>query len=457
MPDQLAQLRARCEAAESRVRDVEQQLSRAVVLDRERQTRMELVMAVHNVPIRGMREIYSVAFGAQAAPSVGTLHAHVVQHGKRARRLLDSAREQVRDTLECVAGDDVFLGGEAVKVVSEPHSNAVLNVGRWPWRKGEDWALWIEEFGGLRLFISDLGSDLVNAVDARAVPHIIDYWHEVDWWSETLFVPLSRHEARLRNEVLAARRVFTAAHGEPRVQARRAMERLERQRATTEREFFFACEAQERLRELYQPLDPRGLPWTEASVAATLAALSATLRRIVHPAGWATREHVERNAARYGTHRVLMDALPIALRKGSPWSRGDVLRALALERELRRTAEDRDRSEAEQLRAERQARRLTASVARHCANASRVRAMWEALVSHPRRSSSGTESFNNRLRVLQVVQRSVSDERMALNALAHNLTVRREGWRRGSSPYQMLGVDFARDGRPWYDVLLEAA
>ena len=75
----------------------------------------------------------------------------------------------------------------------------------------------------------------------------------------------------------------------------------------------------------------------------------------------------------------------------------------------------------------------------------------------PRRSSSGTESFNNRLRVLQVVQRYVSDERIALHALEHNLAPREDGRRRGQSPYQILGIDFAKTDKPWYDVLLEAA
>ncbi len=56
---------------------------------------------------------------------------------------------------------------EVVKVVSEPRSNAILNVGRWRWHKGEDRALWLEEFRALRLFVSDFGSDLVWAIDAR--------------------------------------------------------------------------------------------------------------------------------------------------------------------------------------------------------------------------------------------------------------------------------------------------
>lgn len=448
-----------CQLAEAhtRIEALEQRLDGAVVLDPQRLARLELVMASHNVTFRAMHEVLTVAFGTRVAPAVGTLHAHVHAYGRRARTLLDLARAQVCDTLPCVAADDVFLAGDAIKVVSEPRSNAILNVGRWRWHKGEDWALWLQEFRGLQLFVSDLGSDLVWAIDARGVPHVIDYWHEMDWWNDEVFRALARHEKELGERLARDRRAMAKLHGDERIAARRAIASLERQRARIEREFYLACEAQDRVRELYEPTRPGGLPWTDASVAAVVREICATLRHIVSDVGWAAREHVERNAPCYGAHRVLIDAIEITLRPGSTWCREDALRALGQERALRRRANDMNLAVAAQMRADRQARHLAASFARHCANAAQVRARWEDLVKWPRRSSSGTESFNNRLRVLQVVQRSVSDERMTLHALAHNLTVREEGRRRGHSPYQILGVDFAATDKPWYDVLLDAA
>ena len=109
------------------------------------------------------------------------------------------------------------------------------------------------------------------------------------------------------------------------------------------------------------------------------------------------------------------------------------------------------------MAADRQARRLVSALHRHCANFAEVRAQWEDLVDWPRRSSSGTESFNRRLRVLEAVQRFASDSRIALHAVAHNLKRRTTGPRRGKSPYQMLGIDFATPGANRYDVLLDAA
>lgn len=466
----------------ARIAELQGQLRGAVRLDPQRLARLEVVMAANNVPLRGMREILTVAFGACSAPSLGTLQAHVKAHGCKARTLIDRARAQVCPQLLCVACDDVFLQGDAVKVITEPRSNAVLQALRWPWHKGEDWALMLQEFTALLLLACDLGSDLTAAVDdtdpkrrkarkdrrsgassaepvrvTRLLRQVIDYWHEMDWWETEVLAPLDRLEAALRTEILKDTEKLAKLHGAERKEARRALGLLDRRRATTEREYYWACEAQEQLRVLYQPLRPNGLPWTEADVIAAIDKVCVTLRHIVHDVGWSARKHVERHAHRYGTHRVLMNAIEVKLRPGTAWTRREVFGALSQERELRRRSNDMKQPVAAMMTADRQARRLGSALRRHCANLAEVRARWEDLVDWPRRSSSGTESFNNRLRVLQVVQRYVSDERIALHVLEHNLVPREDGRRRGQSPYQILGIDFAKTDKPWYDVLLDAA
>jgi transposase-like protein len=453
----LEALKAQAREADSLIQQLRAQLAHAVLLDPRRLARLELVMAEHNVPFRAMHEILGVAFDGHGVPAVGTLHKHLEAHGDKARELIDQARAQVAGTLRAICGDDVFLQGVGVKVVTEPRSNAVLDVGRCPGRAAEDWLRWTKDFTGLELFISDLGTDLVGAIDARGLAQVIDYWHELDWWKDNLFTPIEREEAALARRVASGHKAMQTLHGEARRQARLELAKVERVRARYEREFYVVCEAETLLRALYQPLDPAGQLWTEASVAATIARMSKILLRITHPAGLATYEHVQRNAARYGTQRVLMDALPIEMRAGSHWQAREVLRALALERTLRQEADDMERPVTEQIQAERAARRLAESIDRHCVNAAEVRAQWLDLVAYPRRSSSGTESFNRRLRVLVAVQRFASDSRIALHAVAHNLKQRTSGPRRGWSPYQMLGIDFATPGANWYDVLLDAA
>ena len=98
---------------------------------------------------------------------------------------------------------------------------------------------------------------------------------------------------------------------------------------------------------------------------------------------------------------------------------------------------------------------LQAALADACENLDAVRAAVASLLAQPRRSSSLVESLDSRLRVLQMVHRNVPDSRLSQMALARNLTARADGRRRGPSPYARLGIDFADDHRPWYEVLLE--
>lgn len=78
-----------------------------------------------------------------------------------------------------------------------------------------------------------------------------------------------------------------------------------------------------------------------------------------------------------------------------------------------------------------------------------------SLLSCPRRPSSLVESFNAVQRVAQQAHRHVSDDLLAIPALRWNLSPRTSGARRGPSPYARLGVDFANEPRPWYEILLE--
>jgi hypothetical protein len=90
-----------------------------------------------------------------------------------------------------------------------------------------------------------------------------------------------------------------------------------------------------------------------------------------------------------------------------------------------------------------------------CSNVEHVQQQVCSLLERPRRSSSLVEALNGRLRVLQQVHRTVPQYLLDLLALAWNLTPRKEGKRKGPSPYARLGIDFADDSRPWYAILLE--
>ena len=103
-------------------------------------------------------------------------------------------------------------------------------------------------------------------------------------------------------------------------------------------------------------------------------------------------------------------------------------------------------------------RRLERQLADSCANLSEIASGLKRELRRPRRSSSGVESFNSRLRVAQQVHRHVSDDHLCVLALRWNLTPRPYGGpRAGQRPYDLLGVDIGQGDKPWFDVLLDAA
>lgn len=444
-----AQLRqARGDLNEARAR-----LDRAVDVTKRRAAQLELVLTVENVSHRGIQRVFDVAFDGQRRPSLGALNARLRAAGRAAQRLLTTAREQVRKRLDCVLGDDIFFAGTPVKVVAEPRSVAILNVGRWRWHEADDWSLWLEEFTALRLFVSDLGTDLVGAVDRRGLTHQADYFHEMQWWEQQVFRPLAKvdEDARATLQRYAARVV-----GTPSARERRELDALRAHATRCEDEFFLAYAAVEELRALFSPMDRDGTLWTNARVDAAWDRIEKHLLAIKHPAGERACRHVTRHGHRFTTHRALLDAIEVQLVAGTRWTahgvRQGVLEAQRLE--ARAAAPGTSCDEAVQLA--RRARTLRRALGRACSNVSAVEQALRAHLACPPRSSSSVESLNSQLRVLQMVHRTVSDELLSLSALAWNLTPRTEGRRKGRSPYEMLGVDLAQAERPWYDVLLDA-
>ena len=375
--------------------------------------------------------------------------------GRAARRLMARACEQLRSRLQCLAGDDIFFHRVAVKVLMEPVSGAVLDVLRWPWRKAEDWELWIAQWPALRLFVSDMGKDLVGATGALRLPHQADKFHERQWWNRKVFARLSRREKAL------AQRVFEALERATRpgpVRGERPtaeqIDAIERERLAVEAEFYAAVAAEMHVLPLFDPLGPRGRPWDEADCDGALTAAIEHLVKLPHAMGLRVAEHLYRYQKLWIAQRALWDAIDVTLRPGSRWSGEEVVNAVLDLRTCRR-----DLREATDWATVKSARAregdLVGALAAACSNVAAVEREVASLLSCPRRSSSLVESFNAVLRVAQQAHRHVSDDLLAILALRWNLSPRTSGARRGPSPYARLGVDFANEPRPWYEILLE--
>ncbi len=410
------------------------------------------VLTSQHVSVRGTQQV----FAALHLPVPTRQHVVDARRamGRASRRILARAREQVRARLTCLAGDDIFFHRSAVKVLMEPASGAVLDVMRWPWREAEDWRLWLEDWPALRLFVSDLGTDLTGAARRARLVHQADLFHERKWWHEQVFMPLSRREQKAAAAVLRAWDRATRVEGPGRRLGPEAIERAEAARARAEEEFFAAVRAEELLRTLFEPLDPCGARWSDEAIEDVLAAVCEHLVSVPQDVSFAAWMHVYTHRARWCAHRVLWESVEVELAPGSRWTRDDVLDAFielhTTERRLR-DATEWAIARAAQVRLA----TLRDELASACQNAKRVERAVRSLLCRPRRSSSLVEAFNSSLRVLQMKHRNVSDDLMSLHALAWNLRVRKEGRRRGRSPFEQLGVEFASDHRPWYEVLIE--
>jgi len=417
-----------------------------------------LEAAVSNVSIRGQRRLF-VAFG-EPAPSGDFLVDTIARAGRFAQSLMDRANAQVRDHLAVAAGDDIFFHRSAVKVLLDPVSGALLGVARWPWREGEDWALWIAEWPALRLFISDLCTDLVgavplvNAARVEKLAHQGDAFHERAWWTEKVFEPLSRREDYRAKGALLMWDGATRVKGPGRRVSAATVEAAEARRARAEEDFYEAVRLEELFLCLLEALSPEGKLWSDARVEDLLAQFAREAGALPEKFATRIRSHVHRHRARWCAHRVLWDHIPVTLHPAVSATRTDVLAAVvALRWACLRESRATEWSEARAAQQEQE--RLRAQLGTWCSNVAEVVGWVTSLIEHPRRSSSLVEAFNSRLRVLQMVHRNVSDHLLALVALAWNLSPRQEGKRRGPSPYARLGIDFADDTRPWHQILLE--
>ena len=449
----LADLERAHATALERVASLEAQLRHSVPFDLRTQRAMELVLTVEDVSLRGIQRVVTLLTGGPP-PRLADLQQRIKKAGRAAGRLLTKARAQVANQLAAVMGDDIFFAGTPVKVVAEPRSNALLNVGRWRWHKAEDWALWLEEYGGLRLFISDLGTDIRDAVRARNIAQEADFFHEERWWLRDVLVPIEKEYIVAMKAVNAEWKWIGECVGNPGTRVERSLLANEKSAARWEARYYTAYGALQEVRWLYQPVDVQGQLWTEASIDATLARIDTALATLRTSAGEKARSHVASHGHRYAAHHVLLDAIVVVRSPGATWSEHETRQHLydlrMKEHQLEETT-----TEPEWTQRAKAIDDLLHQIRGQCTNWEEVEHAIARHCTWMPRSSSAVESLNSQLRVLQMKHRTVSDELLWLVALAWNLTPRSEGRRKNRSPYAMLGVDVGQGDRPFYEVLLD--
>ena len=435
-------------------------LEQAVFVDKMRQQRFNLACSGRHVTLRATQELMEIAWGESHTLSLGALGNERSRWGKVARHIIDKARLLVKSDIRCVMGDDVYFHQQAIKVVAEPDSGAILNLGRWTGSSGADWALWLEDYDNLSLLVSDLAKDLVGAGTRRSVAHCADLFHEVRWFNDKILKPLEKRIEKCRKEYLSVLDRATRPTGPGRRLSAKAVEAAEAVLDDAETDYLVFAELFDEIRELYEPINPRtGRLWTATELEQIFRALLLRLSWWDHPIARRARKHLKSHQHRYTAWRVRFIELAEQV-ESTNWSGMSVLNGLIRLQQLEAELADPSMwtDYASYLGRQRLHQQLQRRLRRACRNLDEIARLLARELGCVRRSSSGVESFNSRLRVAQYTHRHVTDDHLALLALKWNLC-RRPADRRiaGQSPYDILGVDIGQGKKPWFDVLLDAA
>lgn len=408
------------------------------------------------VSVRGIHDVLGCRLGPQNALSVGTIEAFLKLAGRLACSLLVTLVQPVLGRVVTAAGDDIYLHGQAVKVLMEPVSAVVLLTLRWPERDAKVWDLLLSQYPSLKLFVGDGAKEFDAAAQMRKLLRGLDLMHERQWWTRKVFRPLSAMEQAQAEQLVALRK--RQAKGEDQALS---IARAEKARRALETAFFQMVGVEEQVVALFRPVDAEGRRWSERGAQVVVNGMIDVLAAMSDAAGMkpvvdAAYEHVLSSSLGYVAHHQLWQDVPVELREGARWTREQVLDALEQARQAGQKAREPGLVGWQRWWHQNTQATLMARVHEQVENLGATQAAIESLLRHPRRSSSLVESFNGRVRVLQMSRRNVSDRMLGLAALQWNVEKREEGPRRGTSPYGLLGVLAAGDERRWWEVLLDA-
>jgi len=408
------------------------------------------------VSVRGIRDVLLCRLGPRNSLSVGAIEAFLKHAGRVACRLLVTLVQPVLDRVVTAAGDDIYLHGQAVKVLMEPVSAVVLQTLRWPERDAKVWDLLLSQYPSLKLFVGDGAKEFDAAASMRNLLRGLDLMHERQWWTRKVFRRLSAMEQAHAEQLKGLRK--KQAKGD---NVALEIARTEKARRAIETAFYQMVEVEERVVSLFRPVDAEGRRWNEAGAQAVVNGMIDALAAMSDAAGMkpvvdAAYEHVLSSSPGYVAHHRLWEDVPVVLREGACWTREQVLDALEQARQAEQKAREPGLGSWQRWWHQNTQAALMARVREQVENLGVTQAAIESLLRHPRRSSSLVESFNARVRVLQMSRRNVSDRMLGLAALQWNVEKREEGPRRGTSPYGLLGVLEEGDERRWWEVLLDA-
>jgi hypothetical protein len=446
-----ARLRARVRELEQQNGVLEQRLAQAVVLDDDKQAEFASVGQSIGVSLPGCRELLEVLKPGNSL-SVPTLGRRTKAAGEKAGQLLAVFDEVARQQVRQAAADEIYVSDPVLMVV-EQESLCWVSGQLTASVSGEAWVKEFAQLPNLEQVTRDGGSGLEKGValvneqrqkDER--PPVVDQGDH--------FHPLYSAGPGLRKTELRARKTFAEAEA-----VQKALETCQRQGQDARGASVRSRTAWQKAEQAMDNWSDRERVWqktkealplftptgelntrqrAEAVLAETLPQLpdsdfAKTKRQLQKPEMFNYLDHVQRQ----------IEALPFP---------EEVKRAAARQEGLRRRPELLQ-GESSQAAAMRGVMLMCAVVL------GKVEGQGQAAVAAVQdifrktyRASSLVECINSVLRMQQSRHRKMTQGLLDLKRLYWNCHTFRTGRRRGTTPYQRLGVPWP-EGMRWWDVI----
>lgn len=445
-------LQQRVVELEQQLQALQRQLAQSVILDAAKQAELACTSQALGISLPDCRRQLEVLLPTDQILSVATLGRRSQEAGQKAGALLVVLDEYAREHVRQVAADEIYVKDPVLMVV-EPESLCWVSGRLSETVSGHAWASEFQSLPHLEQVVRDGGSGL-----AKGVEQVNEQRHEEN---RALVVDQGDHFHAFRGSGAGMWRLESAA--------RRALEKVEaaeKEVAEQQRQGLKLTGPATRLRTAYQRAEAAMDRWitverawrrtkegmqlvtaegelnsrahAEAVLAETLPQLpeegfSKAKRQVQKPEMLNYLDHVYRQ----------LERLPFSME----------VKQAAVEQECFRRRPDLLRGEAPRAAALRGVA-LTCAVILSAAGAAGQeagRAVRE-IFRRAYRASSLVECINSVLRMQQARHRKMTQGLLDLKRLYWNCHTFRTGHRRGTTPYQRLGVKLP-EGWHWRDVL----
>jgi hypothetical protein len=448
---QVAVLQQQLRESQQRITELEVRLAQAVVLDRDKQAELACVAQAMGVSLPEVHTLLEILRPGRVA-SVATLGRWTKAAGVKAGPLLEVLDEYAREQVRQAAADEIYVTDPVLMVV-EPESLCWVSGRLTESVSGKAWAEEFRQLPALEQVTRDGGTGLRNGLATvnqerrqRAklpVADQLDHFHTLRGGSQGV--------ARLERPVREALAEADAIQAEVKRKGRRGQsvngisQRADGAWARAGK----AMDAWEERDQVWQKtkaalqlLTPEGELNTRARAEAILAEtlpqlpdadFAKTKRMLQQPETLTYLDEIQRKLAALPVPTEVREA---ALRQEGLRRRPELLKG--------------DSPQAAALRAV----LLVCTVVLAKAGASGQQAVQgvQAIFRNTWRASSLVECINSVLRMQQARHRKMSQGLLDLKRLYWNCHTFRTGRRRGTSPYERLGVRWP-EGLRWWDVL----